>query len=103
MMRLGILILWIAFLVLAIPYVRRGRHPSARPLAAYLVFVLLFSLCAAALFLAITWLLAGLNRTDWLNHPMGAAIFLALVFAPAFLVARWQLHRPPRQPRTPPD
>jgi hypothetical protein len=102
-MRLGFLILWIAFLVWAFPYVRRNRHPSARPLAAYLVFITLFSLCTAALFLALTWLLAGLDRTNWLNHPVGAGVFLALVFVPAFLVARWQLHRPPRQPRTPPD
>jgi hypothetical protein len=102
-MRLGLAILWIAFLALAIPYVRRARHPLAPPLAAYLVFVAVFSLCAATLFLAFTWLLAGLNMTDWLERPVGTAVFLAAVFVPALLVARWQLRRPPRRPRAPPD
>jgi hypothetical protein len=102
-MRLGLLILWIAFLVLAIPYVRRARHPLTQPLAAYLVFVAVFSLCAGALFLTLTWLLAFLDLTDWLEHPVGADLFLALVFVPALLLARWQIRRPPRRPRTPPD
>ncbi len=102
-MRLGLLILWIAFLVLAIPYVRRARHPLAPLLAAYLVFVGVFSLCAALLFVTLARVLVGLDMTAWLERPVGAAIFLALVFVPAFLIARWQLRQPARRPRRPPD
>jgi len=101
-MYLWALAIWAIFLGLAIPYVRRAKPPSARPFAAYLVFVAVFALCAAILFFGLTSLLVGLRMSDWLAHPVDVAVFLALVFVPAFLIARWQLRRPPRQPRAPP-
>ncbi len=97
------LALWLAFLLLAIPYARQARHPSARPLAAYLLFVTVFSLCSAALYFALTRMLVAFDGGALLSQPAGAAVFLAMVLVPAFLIARWQLRRPPRQPRIPPE
>ena len=38
------LIVWLVLLALAVPYVRRAKHPRAKPLAATMLFVLLFFL-----------------------------------------------------------
>jgi hypothetical protein len=88
-------VVWLVFLVLAIPYVARARHPAATPLAAYLVFVGVLSLTAAALFWVLTAAVALLGFGAELATPLGAALFLLAVFAPAFAVARWQLRRNP--------
>ena len=93
---LGI-VLWVALMLLAIPYVRRTRHPRAEPLAAYMVFVILFSVGAIVMYSVLILLLGWVDRLEVLHRPRGAATFLALVFAPAFLLARWQLKKPPRQ------
>ena len=93
---LGI-ILWIALMLLAIPYVRRARHPRAELVAAYMVFVILFSVGAVVMYSLLILGLGWINRLDVLGHPLGAATFLALVLVPAFLLARWQLKKPPRQ------
>ena len=94
---LGI-ILWIALMLLAIPYVRRARHPRAKLVAAYMVFVILFSVGAVVMYSLLILGLGWVNRLYVLDHSLGAATFLALVFVPAFLLARWQLKKPPRQP-----
>ncbi len=88
-------LVWILLLLLAIPYVRRQRHPSTKPLAAYLVFVSVFSLCAGALFYAATSAVTALALAEEVATVGGAAAFLSFVFVPAFLVARWQVRRPP--------
>jgi hypothetical protein len=69
----AVLLIWIAFFILAIPLIRRIRHPDQRPFAAYLIFVSLFTLVAGILF---------------------ALLFLLLVFVPALLVATWQARKP---------
>jgi len=91
------LVAWVVFLVAAIPYVLRAKHPRTRALAAWLVFVSIFSITAAVLYFALGAFAAAAGLADALGHPAGAAVFLALVFVPAFLAARWQLKRPPRQ------
>ncbi|MFZ3042581.1 MAG: hypothetical protein WA108_12490 [Thiobacillus sp.] len=93
---LGIL-LWVALMLLAIPYVRRVRHPRAKPLAAYMVFIILFSVGAMVMYSVLLMLLGWADALDYLHRPLGAVIFLALVFIPAFLLGRWQLKKPPRQ------
>ena len=90
-------ILWTVLMLLAIPYVRRARHPRTRPLAAYMTFVVLFSVGAVVMYSALLLLLDWTERLDWLHRPLAATIFLALVFIPAFLLGRWQLKKPPRQ------
>ncbi len=100
-MYLAGLALWAAFLVAAIFYTRRARHPGVRPLAAYLIFIIVFTVTSFAIFAASTALLQALGAAGALTDPAAAVLFLAAVFVPAFLVARWQLRRPPRQPRKP--
>lgn len=92
---------WAAFLVAAIFYTRTVRHPRAQPLAAYLIFVMVFTAGSFVVFATLTLLLRAAERTDTLDDPIAGAIFLALVFVPAFLAARWQLRKPPRRPRVP--
>ncbi|MBI1396878.1 MAG: hypothetical protein GC151_12935 [Betaproteobacteria bacterium] len=97
------LVLWLALLLLAIPYTRRARHPSMRPLAAYLLFVTILSLCSAVLYFTFIWLLTAFDLGASLSGPAVATILFALVLIPAFLIARWQLRRPKRQPSAIPD
>jgi hypothetical protein len=90
-------ILGIVVMLLAIPYVRRAKHPRAKLLAAYLVFATLFTVGSIVLYSALLTLLNRFIGLDFLQHPLGAVVFLALVFVPAFLLARWQLKKPPQQ------
>jgi hypothetical protein len=96
-------IIWIAFLLLSVPYVGRVRHPAAKPLAAYFVFVGVFSLVGAALFYALGAAAAYLGLAAALATPIGGAAFLLAVFVPAFVAARWQIRRAPGRPVRPPD
>jgi putative flippase GtrA len=89
--------LWIVLMLLAVPYVRHARHPRAKPLAAYMVFVILFSVGAMVMYSVLLMLLGWLDGFAYLHRPVGAAVFLALVFIPAFLLGRWQMKKPPRQ------
>lgn len=93
--------LWAVFLVAAIFYTRRARHPKARPFAAYLIFVVVFTVGSFAIFGALTYLLEALGQPEALSNPIVAALFLSLVFVPAFFIARWQVRKPPRRPRQP--
>jgi len=95
------LALWAAFLVAAIFYTRRVRHPEARPLAAYLIFVIAFTVGSFVIFAALTYLLRVFGHVEALADPIAAAPFLVLVFVPAFFLARWQLRKPPHRPRRP--
>lgn len=100
-MYLAALGLWAAFLVAAVFYARTARHPETRPLAAYLIFVIIFTVSSFVLFAAAALLLRGTGQAGALAHPAGAALFLLAVFVPAFVIARWQLRKPPRPPISP--
>ena len=91
---LGVAI-WVVMLALALPYVRRARHPDVKPLAAFMMFVILFTLAGSLLFLGLSWLALETGMAPALGTPPGALVFLALVFGPAFLLARWVIRRPP--------
>jgi hypothetical protein len=84
-----------ALLALAYPYVRRTRHPRERALAAYLLFVTLFSAMGALSFLVLIWAITWLGSERLLNEPFGVVTLLFLVLIPSFLVARWRILRPP--------
>jgi hypothetical protein len=88
---------WLTLMLLAIPYVRHAKHPRSHVVAAYMVFVVLFSLGAVVMYSVLLRVLIGFDAVDYLHHPLGALFFLALVFIPAFLLGRWQLKKPPRQ------
>jgi hypothetical protein len=91
------ILIWGILMLLAIPYVRHAKHPRAKTVAAYLVFVTLFSVGAVVMYTVLLMLLGWAGRLDYLHHPLGAAAFLALVFVPPFLLGRWQLKKPPWQ------
>lgn len=91
----GRLVLWAAFLIAAIFYTRHARNPRMRPLAAYLIFAVIFTMSSFALFVVLTAVLAAVGRSQALAYPFAAAVFLFAVFVPALLIARWQLRKPP--------
>lgn len=93
-----VLVLWAAFLVAAAFYTRRAQNPGARPLAAYLIFVTVFTVSAFILFMILLVLLDAFGSAGVLTNPVAAAVFLIVVFVPAFLIARWQLRKPPQRP-----
>lgn len=93
---LVIIVCWGILLVAAGAYAYRARHPAMRPLAAVLIFATVFSAAALVLLFAIAALGEALSLRAWLSTPPGTVVYLLLVFVPAFLLARWQLRRPPR-------
>ncbi|TVR79247.1 MAG: hypothetical protein EA405_13065 [Rhodospirillales bacterium] len=95
-----IIAFWVALLLISIPVALRTRHPDQKPLAAVAIFIFVFTLVAAGLYLVVSTLVALLGLSDLLRAEKGVAVFLVVVFAPAFVMARWQVHKPPR--RAPP-
>jgi hypothetical protein len=93
--------LWALFLIAAIAYAQRERHPESKPLAAYMIFVIAFTVTAFVIFGTAVFVLQATGYTAILDNPVAAVLFLILVFGPAFLVGRWQLRKPPRRPRQP--
>lgn len=91
-------ILWVLFLVGAVFYTRRARHPDTRPLAAYLIFITVFTVAAFVIFAGGLLLLDAAGEVELLSRPVVAVLFLMVVFVPAFLLGRWQLRKPPRRP-----
>lgn len=89
------LITWLILLAFAFPYVRRAKHPEVKPLAAFLLFAMLFSVVSGSVFFALSWLVLKLGWAPALAGAFWALLFLALVFVPAFLFARWMIKRPP--------
>lgn len=95
------LVLWGAMMIAAAFYSEQRRHPAAKALAAYLIFVTVFSVTAFVIYGALILLLQALGRVALLSNPVLAAVFLLVVFVPAFLLARWQLKKPPARPHRP--
>lgn len=93
--------LWAIFLLAAIYYTRRERNPRMRPLAAYLIFVTVFTMASFVLFAAIIIVLGALSQEPALDSPLAAAVVLFVVFVPAFFAARWQIRKPPQPPVKP--
>lgn len=97
------MLVWIALLVAAMPYVNRIRHPDQTPVAAYLIFVFMFLIVSAVLYGVLGWLAAVLDLARLFgNVVMGTITFLALIFIPAFLMARWLARKPPWRSSVPP-
>lgn len=89
------LAIWLLLLALAFPYVRRAKHPQVRPLAAFLLFAMLFSVVSGTLYFALLWSVLKMGWAPALANAFWALALLALVFVPAFLFARWMIKRPP--------
>ena len=95
------LALWAAFLIFAIFFTRRERNPRIRPLAAYLIFITVFTVVSFLLFAAIIVVVGALSQERALESPVIAVLMLLVVFVPALFVARWQIRKPPRPPVRP--
>lgn len=91
------LILWIVFVVGAGVYATRARHPDIKPVAAFMIFALVFTTIAFVIYAALTIVVQALGATASLDNPLVAAVFLAAVFLPAFFGARRMIRRPPRR------
>ena len=87
--------IWLILLALAFPYVRRTKHPRVKTLAAFMLFVMLFSVVSATVFFVLSWVAAAAGWASALTNVLWALLFLALIFVPAFLAARWLIKRPP--------
>ena len=96
-MTIAALVLWAVLLIAAAFYTKWARHPDAKPLAAFMIFVIVFSVFSFVVFATLAAILQALGRTEILTNPAVAILFLLVVFVPAFLVARWQLRRPPHR------
>jgi hypothetical protein len=92
----------IVLLILAIPYVDKIRHSQQKFLAAYLIFVSVFILASALIFNLLVRLAHQFSLSDALEEPWPIALFLLIVFLPAFIVATW-LARKPRWKQGPPS
>jgi uncharacterized membrane protein YfcA len=92
----NIVVLWIAFLVLAVPYVLWAKHPAVKPVAAYLIFVTIFSAAAWIIYSFTTLMVANWWGTDALaGREVPILIFIASVFLGG-LLGQWQISKPPR-------
>jgi len=98
-MYIAAFVLWAALVVVAAFYTRRAQNPQMRPLAAYLIFLIVFTVSAFTIFMILIILLESLGSTWILRNPVAAAALLIVVFVPAFSIARWQLRKPPRPPK----
>ncbi|MGD8832429.1 MAG: hypothetical protein PVF57_17620 [Pseudomonadales bacterium] len=79
----------------AVPYVARIRHPEQKPFAAYLIFATVFLAAAFILFNVLAAIIDHFALADDLREAPTAAMFLALVFIPAFALAAWQARKAP--------
>lgn len=91
-------IVWIVLLGAASLYTLRAHHPDTKPLAAVLIFAVVFSASAVVLMFTIGLVARLASVQEWLAQPAGAVVYLLAVVVPAFLLARWQIRRPPRRP-----
>jgi hypothetical protein len=89
------LVIWLILLALAFPMCAGSKHPQVKPLAAFLLFAMLFSVVSGTLYFALLWIVLKVGWAAALANAFWALAFLALVFAPAFLFARWMIKRPP--------
>jgi hypothetical protein len=92
----------IAILAAAAPYVSRIRHPQQRLFAAYMIFVVIFSVTALLLFIFIGWLADVLGLIPRIG-TIGLMLLLVIFgLGPAIALATWQARQPPMR-MGPPD
>jgi hypothetical protein len=96
-MYLKAFLLWAIFLIGAYFYTLREKHPETTQLAAYLIFIMIFSAVAFVIFTGIVLLLVARDQVGLLESALPSLLILLLAFIPAFFVARWQLRKPPSQ------
>jgi hypothetical protein len=88
----------VAILLLSLPYAVRARHPSTKPLAAYLIFTTVFVVVGFVLFVTFVYIGTALDILVHEPNVLPGIVLAVLVAVPAFFVARWQIRKPPRVP-----
>ncbi|WP_185961227.1 hypothetical protein [Telmatospirillum sp. J64-1] len=97
------LVIWVAVLALAVPYVNRKRHPDHQPFAAWMIFASVFTIAAAVIYAVLSAILVLTGASNILRMGAGTILFLGLVFVPAFFAARLMiLKKPGKAPHTRP-
>lgn len=97
-MSLWVLAGWVAFFLVAWPYVQRRRHPKTQALAAYLIFITVVVAVAGLLFFLISRLLLIAGGPGLLARPLPALGAFLLAFLPAWFAGRALIRRPPKRP-----
>lgn len=85
-------VLFVLVLVASWFYVGQARHPDQKPVAAYLIFVVAFSVTIAVVYGLLFTLIASIGAVGNLS----LAIAVALGAVAAFLIGRSLIRRPPR-------
>jgi len=91
----------VAVLAAAAPYVLWVKHPRQKPFAAYMVFVTVFALACVMLFLLLGWLANTLGLAAALGRWGLGALLVLLGVVPALGIATWQARKPPSNDRPP--
>lgn len=92
---------WIVFMVLAVYISKKFRHEDSPALAAYLIFVTVFTVTSFIIFMTLTSFIQYFGMAHELTKPLFGTLFLFVVFGPAFLLAALIVRKPPRQRKLP--
>lgn len=87
---------WVVFLILAIPYVMWAKHPATKPIAAYLIFVTVFSVAGWVIYSVASVLAAGLMDPTTPNYRALQLTVFGISLILGILIAHWQVRKPPR-------
>lgn len=90
-------IIALAIMVGALPYVLKTRHPQQSPLAAYLIFLTAFVVGAGILYVMISSILSWLQLGNQLDKLIPAILFVVAVFLPPAILSTWLIRKPPRR------
>jgi hypothetical protein len=86
------------FLLAAVPFVARIRHPDQKPFAAYLIFVTVLTASFAVTLGLLIWLAGLMGIEERLQATAPAVVLIVAALLPAFAIATWQARRPPMRP-----
>ena len=75
-------------MILAWFYVQRNKQPEAKPVAAYMIFMVVLSTAAVLLFVVFSYLLALIGLMPLIDQALGAVLFLAVIFGAALRIAK---------------
>jgi hypothetical protein len=92
---------WTIFMVLAVYISKRLRHEDSPALAAYLIFVTVFTVTSFIIFITLASFIQYLGLAHEMTRPVFGTLFLFGVFGPAFLLAALIIRKPPRQRKLP--
>lgn len=96
------ILLWLLMLFASYPYVKRVRHPDQHLLAAYMIFISIFSAASFFFFALLSRIVVIAGWTTVMEEPGPVLLMALLSFVPAFYLARWQTRKPGMDRPAPP-